>query len=256
MHFTRYSKQCVPAQNANLLCWCTDWFLSQSSNCFLPPPCKCQVLLAGGRHSKRFLTVSFSLTPLQLCVPPQQSWQLSLCSAFWIFLWLETPFLSETPLTWHTKTRESSNFIQAGGIVLAWVWMAFVDVHFTARSCVALQTLTVERAFCIYAFPSMFTRIAVCCKKNTYMCVSKPLLVAGKPQHSLLVMVFSSCHSFLASNIGERLFILLGKAYCDSRKHMAVTCLSEAKRKIAVITDGPQEQLWSVLLMTVLKRRM
>lgn len=45
---------------------------------------------------------------------------------------------------------------------MAWIRMAFIDVHFTARSCVAPQTLTVERAFCVYAFPSMFTRIAVC----------------------------------------------------------------------------------------------
>lgn len=206
-------------------------------------------------HSRLSLTISFSLTPLQFCVPPQQSWQPSLCSASWLFPLLEAPSLSETPLTWHTETRESSNFIQAGGIVLARIWMAFIDVHFTARSCVALQTLTVERAFCVYAFPSMFTWIAVCCKKNIYACVSKPLLIAGKPQHSLLVMVFSSGHSFLASNTRERLFIVLGKGYCDWRKHVAVTCLSEAKRKIAVITNGPKEQLWSVLLMTVLKRR-
>jgi len=81
--------------------------------------------------------------------------------------------------------------------------MALIDVHFAARSCVALQALTVERAFCVYTFPSMFTWIAVCCKKNTYMCVSKPLLGAGKPQHSLLVMVSPKGHSFLTSNTGE-----------------------------------------------------
>lgn len=189
------------------------------------------------RHSKLSLTISFSLTPLQFCVPPQQSWQPSLCSAFLIFSLLEALSLSETPLTWHTETRESSNFIQAGGIVLAWIWMAFIDVHFAARSCVALQTLTVERAFCVYAFPSMFTRIAVCCKKDICMHVSKPLLGAGKPQHSLLVMVFSSGHSFLESNIGERLFILLGKGYCDWGKHVAVTCLSEAKRLSSLPMD-------------------
>lgn len=189
----------TPAQNANFLCWCTGWFPSQSSNCFLhlPPPQQMPSPPGWCCHSRLSLTISFSLTPLQFCVPPQQSWQPSLCSASWLFPLLEAPSLSETPLTWHTETRESSNFIQAGGIVLAWIWMAFIDVHFTARSCIALQTLTVERAFCVHAFPSMFTRIAVCCKKNIYACVSKPLLVAGKPQHSLLVMVFSSGHSFL-----------------------------------------------------------
>lgn len=79
---------------------------------------------------------------------------------------LEAPSQSETPLTWHAETRESSNFIQTGGIVLARIRMALVDVHFTARSRVPLQTLTVKRAFCVYTFPSVFTRIAVCCKKD------------------------------------------------------------------------------------------
>lgn len=40
--------------------------------------------------------------------------------------------------------------------------MALIDVHLTARSCVALQALTVERALGVDAFPSMLTRIAVC----------------------------------------------------------------------------------------------
>lgn len=190
-------------------------------------------------HSKLSLTISFSLTPLQFCVPPQQSWQPSLCFAFWIFPLLETPSLSETPLTWHAETRESSDFIQAGGIVLAWIWMALIDVHFAAWSCVALQTLTVERAFCVHAFPSMFTRIAVCCKKNIHVCVSKPVVGAGKPQHSSLITVFSSGHSFLASNTGERLFILLGKGYCDWRKYVAVTCLHERQKErlLSLLTD-------------------
>lgn len=52
-----------------------------------------------------------------------------------------------------------------------------------------------------------------CLLQEKYIYASKPLLRAGKPQHSLLVMVFSSGHSFLASNTGERLFILLGKGY-------------------------------------------
>lgn len=64
--------------------------------------------------------------------------------------------------TWHTETRESSNFIQAGGIILARVGVALIDVHLTARPCVALQTLTVERALGVDAFPSVLTRIAVC----------------------------------------------------------------------------------------------
>lgn len=39
--------------------------------------------------------------------------------------------------------------------------MALIDVHLTARPCVALQTLAVERALCVNAFPGVFTRIAV-----------------------------------------------------------------------------------------------
>lgn len=45
---------------------------------------------------------------------------------------------------------------------MAGVGVALVDVHLTARSCVALQTLTVERALCVHTFPSVLTRIAVC----------------------------------------------------------------------------------------------
>lgn len=40
--------------------------------------------------------------------------------------------------------------------------MALIDVHLTARSCVALQTLTVEGALGVDAFPGVLTRIAVC----------------------------------------------------------------------------------------------
>lgn len=35
------------SSETNFLGWCRDWFLSQPSNCFLPPTHKCQVLLAG-----------------------------------------------------------------------------------------------------------------------------------------------------------------------------------------------------------------
>lgn len=243
---------CTPTQYVNFPCWCRDWFCSQTSNCFLPPPHKHQALLAGAATASSLSLFHLASPCTILCSTPAE---LATLPGLWIFALLETLPLSETPLTWHTETRESSNFIQAGGIVLARIGMALIDIHFTARSCVALQALTVERAFCVYTFPSMFTRIAVCCKKNKYVCVSKPLLGAGKPQNSLLVMVFSSGCAFLASNTGERLFILLGKGYHDWRQHVAVTCLPEAKRKIAVTSNGPKEQLWSLLLITVLKRR-
>lgn len=248
MRLTRDGNEYVHESSSECFFPCSSahWFLSRSFNCLLPPSRKCQVLLAG-------TTTASSLSRLSLASPlcnfvfrlsragNNPPYALPLC--FLIFPFAGSLVFIRTPLTWHTETRESSDFIQAGGIILAWVGMAFVDVHFTARSCVALQTLTVERTFCVYAFPTMFTWIAVCCKKNTHIWVSKPLLAAGKPQHSLLVMVFSSGHSFPASNTKERLVILLGKGYCDWRKHVALNCLSESKRKIAIITDGPKEQL-------------
>lgn len=159
---------CTPTQYMNLLCWCRDLFCSQSSNCFLPPPHNCQALLAGAATTSSFSPFHFASPCTILC---STSAALTILPVLWIFALLETLSLSETPLTWHTETREPSNFIQAGGIVLARIGMALVDIHFTARSCVALQALTVERAFGVYTFPSMFTRIAVCCKKNKYVCV-------------------------------------------------------------------------------------
>lgn len=39
--------------------------------------------------------------------------------------------------------------------------MTLVDVHLTARPCVALQTLTVEGAICIHTLSCMLTRVTV-----------------------------------------------------------------------------------------------
>lgn len=39
--------------------------------------------------------------------------------------------------------------------------MALIDVHLTTRSCIALQTLTVEGTICVHTFSCMLTRIAV-----------------------------------------------------------------------------------------------
>lgn len=63
--------------------------------------------------------------------------------------------------TWHAEACEPSNLVQAGGIILARIRMALIDVHLTAGACVTLQTLTVEGAFCIHTFSSMFTRITI-----------------------------------------------------------------------------------------------
>lgn len=65
------------------------------------------------------------------------------------------------PSTWHAQACEAPDLIQAGGVVLAGVGMALVDVHLTARPRVALQTLAVEGAVCVHTFPCMLTRIAI-----------------------------------------------------------------------------------------------
>lgn len=67
------------------------------------------------------------------------------------------------PLTWHAQTGEAANLIQAGGIILAGVGMTLVDVHLTARPCVAFQTLTVEGAICIHTLPCVLARVTVGC---------------------------------------------------------------------------------------------
>lgn len=65
------------------------------------------------------------------------------------------------PSTWHAQACEAPNLIQAGGIVLAGVGMALVDVHLTARPRVALQTLAVEGAVRVHTFPCVLTGIAI-----------------------------------------------------------------------------------------------
>lgn len=65
------------------------------------------------------------------------------------------------PCTWHAQTREASNLIQTGCIVLAGVGMALIDVHLTTRPCIALQTFTVEGTICVHTFSCVLTRIAI-----------------------------------------------------------------------------------------------
>lgn len=65
------------------------------------------------------------------------------------------------PCTWHAQTREASNLIQTGRIVLAGVGMALIDIQLAARPCVAPQTFTVEGTICVHTFSCMLTRIAI-----------------------------------------------------------------------------------------------
>lgn len=63
--------------------------------------------------------------------------------------------------TWHAETGEASNLIQTGGIVLAGVRMALVDVHLATRPRIALQTLAVERTIRVHTFSCVLTRVAI-----------------------------------------------------------------------------------------------
>lgn len=64
-----------------------------------------------------------------------------------------------TLISWHADAVEPSNLIQAGGIIMARIRHAFVDVHFATRSFISLKTLTLERAFGVEAAAAMFTGI-------------------------------------------------------------------------------------------------
>lgn len=49
-----------------------------------------------------------------------------------------------TILTWHANAVKTTNLIKTGGIVLTWVRLALVHVHFTAWPLIALEALALE----------------------------------------------------------------------------------------------------------------
>lgn len=65
------------------------------------------------------------------------------------------------PRTWHAQTGEASDLIQTGGVVLAGVRMALVDVHLAAGPGIAFQTLAVEGTVRVHALPRVLARVAV-----------------------------------------------------------------------------------------------
>lgn len=79
------------------------------------------------------------------------------------------------PNTWHAQTGEASNLIQTGGIILAGVRMALVDVHLATRPCIALQTLTVERTIRVHTFSCVLTRVAIGWKRQALVTGTKAL---------------------------------------------------------------------------------
>lgn len=65
----------------------------------------------------------------------------------------------QTLVPWHTDAVEAPNLVQAGGIIMARIRHAFIDVHLTTGSFIPLQTLTLERAFSVDAATTVFTWI-------------------------------------------------------------------------------------------------
>lgn len=65
----------------------------------------------------------------------------------------------DTLIARHTDTMEPSNLVQAGGIIMARIGHAFIDVHLAARSFIPLRTLALERAVGVKAATTMFTGV-------------------------------------------------------------------------------------------------
>lgn len=59
--------------------------------------------------------------------------------------------------TWHADAVESTDLVEAGGVVLAGVRLALVDVHLTAWTFITLKTLALERAFSVETPSAMLT---------------------------------------------------------------------------------------------------
>lgn len=64
-----------------------------------------------------------------------------------------------TLIPWHTDAVEPSYLIQAGGVIMARIRHAFIDIHLTTRAFISLQTFTLEGAFGVQAATAMFTRV-------------------------------------------------------------------------------------------------
>lgn len=74
---------------------------------------------------------------------------------------MDYTFLLITSLTWHTDAAECSSFIEAGSIIFAGVWLAFVDVHLATRSGEADGAVAAECARSVNTDAAMLTRIHI-----------------------------------------------------------------------------------------------
>lgn len=61
--------------------------------------------------------------------------------------------------TWHTDAVEAANLVQAGGVIMARIRHALIDVHLTTGSFIPLQALTLERAFSVDTATAVLTWI-------------------------------------------------------------------------------------------------
>lgn len=68
-------------------------------------------------------------------------------------------YISMCHRTWHADAVESSNLVQACGIVLTGVGHALVDIHLAPRALITLETLALERAFSVQAAPTVLARV-------------------------------------------------------------------------------------------------
>ena len=61
--------------------------------------------------------------------------------------------------TWHADAGVFSNLVQAGGIILAGIGQALVDVLLAARPHVSLEAVTGERALCVHTQAVVLARV-------------------------------------------------------------------------------------------------
>ena len=65
--------------------------------------------------------------------------------------WSHPRSYCDGPLTWHADAVEASDLVEAGGVVVAGIGHALVDVHLAARALVTLETLALEGALGVQA---------------------------------------------------------------------------------------------------------
>lgn len=98
--------------------------------------------------------------------------------------------------------------------------MALIDVHLTARSCIALQTLTVESTICVHAFSCVLTRIAI--------------------GHGTFVHIFCTVSTFVARWAGANILPVqrVGVTQCPLVARVADACIIQ-------MTQETRLSLWT-----------